>query len=102
MHNGSAFILDCGRGPFVVTAAHVFSQFVADKKNARSITSQIGNVAFDLSDRLIDCGTDRRIDIATFHIDQSEIAQLGKQTVIAKAIFQNLFESVEVFQTDFH
>ncbi|MBI4273700.1 MAG: hypothetical protein HY659_03225, partial [Rhizobiales bacterium] len=81
VHNGSAFVLDCGRGPFVVTAAHVYSQFLADKRNARRIASQLGNVTFDLEDRLIDCGTDHRVDIATFHIEADEVTALGKQIV---------------------
>ena len=82
VHNGSAFLLDCGRGPFVVTAAHVFLQFLADKRHAQRVGSQIGNVAFDLEERLIDSGHDRRIDIATFRIERHEIAALGKHVVI--------------------
>jgi hypothetical protein len=85
VHNASAFILDCGAGPFVVTAAHVFRQFLVDKRNAQRIASQIGNVAFDLEDRLIDCGADRRVDIATFRINLDEIDALGKQIVIGSS-----------------
>ncbi len=81
VHNGSAFLLDCGRGPFVVTAAHVFSQFLADKKRAQRIHSQIGNVTFDLEERLIDTGADRRIDIATFRIERQEVVDLRKRVV---------------------
>jgi hypothetical protein len=83
VHNASAFVLDCGRGPFVVTAGHVFSQFIADKRRASCLGSQIGNVEFDLERRLIDSGHDRRIDIATFHIEPNEVAALGKQIVFA-------------------
>ena len=82
VHNASAFVLDCGRGPFVVSAGHVFSQFLADNRRASRLGSQIGNVEFDLESRLIDTGHDRRIDIATFHIEPSEVAALGKQTVV--------------------
>ncbi len=81
VHNASAFVLNCGRGPFVVTAAHVYRQFLADKKRSRRMGSQIGNVAFNLQERIIDCGTDRRVDIATFQIEASELATLGKQIV---------------------
>ncbi len=83
VHNGSAFLLDSGRGPFVVTAAHVFSQFLDDKRRTQHIVSQIGNVAFDLEERLIDSGQDRRIDIATFRIEANEVTALGKQIVTA-------------------
>jgi hypothetical protein len=82
IRNGSAFVLDCGRGPFVVTAAHVFSEFLADKRRAQRIVSQIGNVAFDLEERLIDSGHDRRIDIATFRIEANELAELGKPVLV--------------------
>jgi len=82
VHNASAFVLDCGHGPFVVTAGHVFSDFMRDKQNARRVASQIGNLPFDFQDRLIDCGIDDRIDIATFRIDPDEVAKLGKRVVI--------------------
>ncbi len=82
VHNASAFLLDCGRGPFVVTAGHVFSHFVRDKRRAQRIVLQLGNIAFDLEERLIDSGHDRRIDIATFRIEAAEVSQLGKKIVI--------------------
>jgi hypothetical protein len=81
IHNASAFLLDCGRGPFLVTAAHVYRQFLADKGRASRLQSQVCNVAFDLEERLISSGTDRRIDIATFRVDAPEVREIGKQTV---------------------
>jgi hypothetical protein len=65
---GSVFFLDCGRGPFAVTAGHVFEQFQKDRAERRIRGWQIGNVGFDLEERLIGCGSDRNIDIATFRI----------------------------------
>ncbi|HWS09505.1 MAG TPA: hypothetical protein VN362_16835 [Xanthobacteraceae bacterium] len=82
VHGASAFLLDCGRGPFVVTAGHVYRQFLADAKRSRRLSSQIGNVEFDLGERLIDCGSERRIDIATFQIHPHEIGDLGKKIVV--------------------
>jgi hypothetical protein len=82
VHNGSAFLLNCGRGTFVVTAAHVFSQYMADKQRTQRLVSQIGNVSFDFEERLIDSGEDRRIDIATFHITAGEVAALEKKVVL--------------------
>jgi hypothetical protein len=78
---GSVFFLDCGRGPFAVTACHVFEQFARDRSERRVRGYQIGNLGFDLEDRLIDCGGDRRIDIATFRISLEEIAEIGKKVV---------------------
>lgn len=82
VHGASAFLLDCGRGPFVVTAGHVYLQFLDDRRRSRRLSSQIGNVEFDLEDRLIDCGSERRIDIATFRIYTNEIKDLKNKVVI--------------------
>jgi len=78
---GSVFFLDCGRGPFAVTAGHVFDQWVRDRAERRIRGYQIGNLGFDLEERLIDSGADRKIDIATFRISPAEIAALGKRVV---------------------
>jgi hypothetical protein len=78
---GSMFFLDCGRGPFAVTAGHVFEQFVKDRAELRVKGCQIGNVGFNREERLIDWGRDRRIDLATFRIAPEEIAEIGKQIV---------------------
>jgi hypothetical protein len=78
---GSVFFLDCGRGPFAVSAGHVFQQFQRDREERRVRGYQIGNIGFDLEERLIDCGTDRKIDIATFRITPAEIAAVGKKSI---------------------
>jgi hypothetical protein len=52
----SMFFLDCGRGPFAVTAGHVFEQFVEDRVERRVRGCQIGNVGFNPEDRLIAWG----------------------------------------------
>ncbi|HEX9587540.1 MAG TPA: hypothetical protein VGA15_07325 [Bradyrhizobium sp.] len=44
---GSMFFLDCGRGPFAVTAGHVFERFIKDRAQYRVRGSQIGNIAFN-------------------------------------------------------
>jgi hypothetical protein len=74
---GSMFFLDCGRGPFAVTAGHVFEQFVKDRAELRVRGRQIGNIGFNPEERLIDWGRDRRIDLATFRITPEEIAEIG-------------------------
>jgi hypothetical protein len=75
------FFLDCGRGPFAVTAGHVFGQFVRDREERRVRGYQLGNIGFDLEERLIDWGRDKKIDIATFRITREEIAEIGKKVV---------------------
>jgi hypothetical protein len=78
---GSVFFLDCGPGPFAVTAGHVFEQFMKDRTELRVRGCQIGNVGFNPEERLIDWGRDRKIDLATFRITPEEIAEVGKQVV---------------------
>jgi hypothetical protein len=78
---GSIFFLDCGRGPFAVTAGHVFEQFAKDRAELRVRGYQLGNVGFDPEERLIDWGRDRKIDLATFKITPEEIAAIGEQVV---------------------
>ena len=77
----SMFFLDCGRGPFAVTAGHVYEQFARDRAERRVRGYQLGNIGFDLEERLIDCGGERKIDLATFRITPEEIAAVGKQVV---------------------
>lgn len=104
---GSMFFLDCGRGPFAVTAAHVFEQFLADRQTHRVRSCQIGNIGFNFEERLIASGAQHGIDIATFRITREEIAATGKRIVqgtdgawpappnVGEAIFFGGFPGVE-------
>jgi hypothetical protein len=78
---GSIFFLDCGRGPFAVTAGHVFEGFLEHRSAYRVRGCQIGNVPFNPEERLIAWGKDLGIDIATFKVTPEEIAQTGKRVV---------------------
>jgi hypothetical protein len=78
---GSMFFLDCGRGPFAVTAGHVFEQFVKDRAKYRVRGCQISNVGFRPEERLIAWGRDFGLDIATFQVTAEEIAATGKKIV---------------------
>jgi hypothetical protein len=78
---GSVFFLDCGRGPFAVTADHVFDQFLEDRRVRRVRSCQIGNVGFNPEDRLIARGKDVGLDIATFRVTPEEIAATSKKVV---------------------
>lgn len=80
--NGSAFILNAGAGPFLVTAGHVYEGYVAAHNEAEKIVCQVGNAAFPIMDRLIENGHERGVDIATFRITAAEIAQVGKNILI--------------------
>ena len=78
---GSMFFLDCGRGPFAVTAGHVFEQFVEDHRLRRIRSCQVGNIGFRPEDRLIAWGKNLGLDIATFKVTPEEIAAMGKRIV---------------------
>jgi hypothetical protein len=104
---GSMFFLDCGRGPFAVTAAHVFDEFLGDRQTHRVRSCQIGNLGFNPEERLIASGTHQRIDIATFRVTPEEIATTGKRIVqgtdgawpappnVGEAVFFGGFPGVE-------
>jgi len=78
---GSMFFLDCGRGPFAVTARHVFEKFVEDRRLRRIRSCQIGNIGINPEDRLIASGRNLGLDIATFRVTPEEIAATGKKIV---------------------
>ena len=61
--NGSIFFIDCGNGPFAVTADHVYEGYLKSKKTDPFLRCQIGSVPFVPENRLID--RDKELDIAT-------------------------------------
>jgi hypothetical protein len=75
-NNGSIFFLDCGHGPFAVTADHVYAGYLRRKQEEPGLVCQIERLAFQPEERLID--RDERLDVATFHITESEIERTTK------------------------
>jgi hypothetical protein len=75
------FFLDCGRGPFAVTADHIYSEYLEDYERSDINNVQIANVGgFNLRERVIARGENLGVDIATFQITPDEIAA-GKRAV---------------------
>ena len=74
-NNGSCFFLDCGKGPFLVTANHIFQEYLARKKEEPRTVCHIFNLPFEPEKRLIDSSQD--LDIATFRISLVEINMVG-------------------------
>lgn len=74
LDNGSAFMLDCGQGPFLVTNNHVLEGYRVARETYRDTVCVLGDIRFDLQERLIsgDCAW----DIATFRITADEIDRL--------------------------
>jgi hypothetical protein len=75
--HASAFMLDRGDGPILVTAAHVYRQYLDHRKKIGPMYCRVANTRMkDLSSHLIDRGNlnipldepDREPDIATFRL----------------------------------
>ena len=55
--HGSAFILDRGSGPMLVTAAHVYREYLAHQREYGALYCQVANAhVADLGPLLIGCG----------------------------------------------
>ena len=83
--SGSAFMLDCGRGPFVVTANHVYQRYRKAKQQRADTVCILGDLRFDLEARHV--SSDPVYDVATFRIAPEEIRKLasyagGKKIVL--------------------
>lgn len=74
---GSLFFLDAGAGPFGVTASHVIHGLLKAKEDHRDLGIQMGSISFDPSQQLL--GDDPIRDVATFRIDERDIASIGKR-----------------------
>lgn len=77
-NNGTAFAIDCGAGPFLVTASHVYEGYLEAKAKAPAIRCQLGNMEFIPEKRVIDFRPSAQLDIATFQVTEAEIRTLGK------------------------
>lgn len=73
--NGSAFLLDCCAGPFLVTANHVYEGFRAARNHYPDAVCILGDLRFDLADRCI--ASDPIYDVATFRVAEDEIGKLA-------------------------
>lgn len=76
--NGTAFILDCGEGPFLVTAAHVYEGYLEEKERTPGLRCQLGPMEFKPEERLICCLGEATLDISTLRLERSEIELLKK------------------------
>jgi hypothetical protein len=90
--HGSAFILDRGLGPMLVTAAHVYRHYLAHREEHGPLYCQVANTRVnDLSRLLIACGNlslplcepDLEPDIATFKMNPAAAERVGKVPVRA-------------------
>lgn len=70
-------MLDCGSGPFLVSAAHVFTGFKQYKSERLDTICLIGEQRFSLAERLI--AVDPVRDVATFRLTAEEVADFGRR-----------------------
>lgn len=73
--SGSAFLLDCGQGPFLVTADHVYRGFRAARARHADAVCILGEIRFDLEGRRI--ASDSAYDVATFRVTAEEVCALA-------------------------
>ncbi|MFM0418731.1 hypothetical protein [Paraburkholderia aromaticivorans] len=85
LSNGTAFILDCGQGPFLVTAAHVYEEYLKARQEHPALHCELGMLDFRLEERLICTLGETVLDVATFRIEADEIAALKKQICVGPA-----------------
>lgn len=78
LSNGTAFVLDTGQNTFVVTATHVYENYIKAKENGETNNCQLSNIEFDLEERRISDNNSESMDIATFSISEKEIKTLDK------------------------
>jgi hypothetical protein len=78
VRNGSAFFLDAGAGPFVVTAYHVIEELNRDQHVGNVVAVQIGDLPLDLAGRNTIIAAHEELDITTFRITPEEVETLGK------------------------
>ncbi|MFC1751471.1 hypothetical protein ACFL2V_22125 [Pseudomonadota bacterium] len=85
-NSGSAFILDLGNGPFLVTAAHVYDGYLKCKSENTGLVCQLGSITFELESRLICRRDPAKLDMATFRISEDEIFELEKTAISDSAL----------------
>lgn len=87
---GSAFLLDLGHEIILVTAAHVYRQYLCDLHQHDELYCQIANSQiYNLCEHLIACGNirvpqgeaDVESDIATFRLPKGAAARIGKKPI---------------------
>lgn len=81
LNNGTAFVLNTGESIFLVTAAHVYEDYIKAKEEGKTTNCQLSNIEFDLEERRISNNKPTSMDIATFSITEQEIETLDKSVL---------------------
>lgn len=76
LDSASAYVVDCGSGPFLVSAAHVFAGFQQYKSERTDTICLVGEQRFPLDDRLV--AIDPVRDVATFRLSAEDVVQFRR------------------------
>jgi hypothetical protein len=77
-NNATGFLLDCGKGTFVVTAAHVYESYLKRRSQRIDICPQLGDLRFSMDERVVGYLGSGILDIVTFTVTSKEIDLLRK------------------------
>jgi hypothetical protein len=72
--NGTATLIDFGRGPLAIACAHVLDEYRCHRGSGGSVTFQIGSVELDPTAQLV--AEDPRVDLATIRLSENQAAVL--------------------------
>ena len=75
--NGTAFTLDLGSGPFLVTAKHVCDGYLSDKTKYKDLKCVVGELEFDIDNTVIDVNPS--LDLMTFNLSRSRLNEYVEQ-----------------------
>jgi hypothetical protein len=75
LRGGCCFVLRFRNKLVGITADHVVQAYRREKARLPTLVGQLWNIAFDLSERIID--HDTALDIATFDVSEWELSQIG-------------------------
>ena len=84
-NNGTAFILNCGVGPFVVTAAHVFERYL-EARGTEELGSWLGCIPFRMEERVLGYVGATTLDVTTFTINEDEVKETGKNVLYGNQV----------------
>jgi hypothetical protein len=85
LRGGCCFFLRFQNNLVGVTADHVVDLFRKEKVRVPTLVCQLWNIAFELSDRIID--QDSALDIATFEISERELSQIGGYEIDCRSLW---------------
>lgn len=82
--NGTAFMLDLGSGPFLVTAKHVYDGYLSDRRKFKDLKCVVGELEFDIDSSVIDVNPS--LDLISFSLSNSRLNEYIQRKSIVTSI----------------